>query len=152
FSFLFHCATAAMTSRKQTAFATKIQLAPNRLRTTAAMAGPIMPQRLICTPPSVTAEGNSSEETTSGTTALQAGALKANPTPIRKMESKIRYGFSKPNAPSTASEPAQIANHRFIVHNNFFRSIRSASEPAGKVKKNRGSEATVAINEMRNLD
>ena len=30
--------------------------------------------------------------------------------------------------------------------------MRSASEPAGRVKKKSGSEATVAITEIRNLD
>ena len=38
------------------------------------------------------------------------------------------------------------------MQSNFFRSIRSAREPAGRVKKKRGSEATVAITEIRNFD
>ena len=107
---------------------------------------------LSCKPPRVTAEGNSSFDTTSGTNELQAGALKAKPTPIRKTDTKIRYGLSKPSMPSTASMPAVQASQRFIVHKSFFRSTRSASEPAGRVKKKSGSEATVAITEIRNLD
>ena len=54
--------------------------------------------------------------------------------------------------PSTASMPADKASQRFIVHNNFFRSTRSAREPAGRVKKKRGREATVDITEIRNFD
>src|SRR5580700_2796137 len=109
------------------------------------MAGPTIPQRLSCKPPRVTAEGNSSFDTTSGISALQAGALNAKPTPIRKTDAKMMYGFSKPSTPRTASIPAEKESHRFIVHNSFFRSTRSARDPAGNVKKKRGREATVAI-------
>jgi len=48
--------------------------------------------------------------------------------------------------------PAQIANHRFIVHNSFFRSTISAREPAGSVNKKNGREATVDITEIKNID
>ena len=51
-----------------------------------------------------------------------------------------------------ASKPAHEASQRFMKHNNFFRSTRSARDPAGRVKKNRGREATVAITEIRNFD
>jgi hypothetical protein len=54
--------------------------------------------------------------------------------------------------PSKASAPAQIANHRFIAHKSFFRSTISASAPAGSVNKKNGSEATVDIREIRNID
>src|ERR1700693_214801 len=116
------------------------------------MAGPTIPQMLSCKPPRVTAEGSSSFDTTSGITALQAGAQNAKPTPIRKTHAKIADGFSKPSAPSAASRPAEMASQRFIVHNNFFRSTRSAREPAGKVKRKNGRAATVAMTEIRNLD
>ena len=110
---------------------------------TAATAGPTIPQRLNCKPPSVTAEGNSSFVTTSGTSALQAGALNANPIPIIKTEARITNGFRYPSAPSTARDAAEKASQKFIVDNNFFRSTRSAREPAGRVKKKRGRAATV---------
>src|SRR5260370_29882351 len=152
FSALFHCARAAITSRKRMAFMANTKLAPEWLKITAAATGPIIPQRLNCNPPSVTADASSFLVTTSGTTELQAGALNEKPTPIKKTHVKIKYGFSKSIAPSTASTPAQIANHRFIVHNSFFRSTISAREPAGSVNKKNGREATVDITEIKNID
>jgi hypothetical protein len=130
----------------------KTKLAPEWLKITAAAAGPMIPQRLSCNPPNVTADASSSLVTTSGTTELQAGALNEKPTPIKKTHVKIKYGFSKSIAPSNASRPAQIANHRFIVHNSFFRSTISAREPAGSVNKKNGREATVDITEIKNID
>ena len=141
-----------MTSRKPAAFIAKTKLAPKWLKIIAAVAGPMIPQRLSCNPPNVTADASSSLVTTSGTMELKAGALNAKPTPIKKTHVKIKYGFSKSIVPSNASAPAQIANHRFIVHNSFFRSTISAREPAGSVNKKNGREATVDITEIRNTD
>src|SRR6516164_10458908 len=116
------------------------------------MAGPTIPETLNCKPPSITAEGNSSLLTTSGTTELQAGALKAKPTPIVKTEIRITYGLSNPKKPRSARQPADPANHKFIAQRSFFRSTMSARAPAGSVKKKKGSAATVDITEIRNID
>ena len=43
-----------------------------------------MPEMLNCKPLKVAAEGNSASETTCGTIDVQAGALIANPTPMKK--------------------------------------------------------------------
>src|SRR4051794_954913 len=71
-------------SRKQAELAANTQLAPKNGNKRPPKAGPIIPDMFNCSPLSVDAEGNSSSETTSGTMAVQVGALKAKPTPVKK--------------------------------------------------------------------
>src|ERR1700730_56586 len=51
--------------------------------------------------------------------------------------------------PSTASPAAIAANQRLIPHTNFLRFTLSASTPAGRVNKKKGSDATVAMSEIK---
>ena len=115
-------------------------------------AGPIIPEIFSCKPLRVAADGNSSSETTSGTIAVQAGALKANPVPIRNTKASKMYGFSSRNEARRASEPAATANQRFIVEINFRRSTISAKAPAGRVNKKKGKDATVDINDKNKVE
>src|SRR5258708_21162493 len=52
--------------------------------------------------------------------------------------------------PSTAKPAAIAANQRLIQHTNFLRFTLSASTPAGRVNKKKGSDATVAMSEIKN--
>src|SRR5258708_21043919 len=52
--------------------------------------------------------------------------------------------------PSTANPAAIAANQRLIQHTNFLRFTLSASTPAGRVNKKKGSDATVAMSEIKN--
>ena len=55
-----------------------------------------------CKPLNIAAEGSSASETTWGTIDVHAGALKANPTPMKKTQTKMREGLSRCSHPSTA--------------------------------------------------
>ena len=76
---------------------------------------------------------------------VQAGALIANPTPIKNTYTKITYGFSRRIQPSTAKAKAVAAIKTLIVQTNFWRSTLSARAPAGKIKKKQASDASVDI-------
>src|SRR5258708_37733036 len=52
--------------------------------------------------------------------------------------------------PSTANPAAIAANQRLIQHTNFLRFTLSASTPAGRVNKKKGSDAPVAMSEIKN--
>src|SRR5258707_15116621 len=52
--------------------------------------------------------------------------------------------------PSTANPAAIAANQRWIQHTNFLRFTLSASTPAGRVNKKKGSDAPVAETEIKN--
>src|SRR5260221_8365431 len=52
--------------------------------------------------------------------------------------------------PSTANPAAIAANQRLTQHTNFLRLTLSASTPAGRVNKKKGSDATVAMSEIKN--
>ncbi len=78
-----------MTTRKQAAFRAKSQFDPTIGINMPPNAGPMMPERFSCNPPKAAAEGSSSLETTSGTIAVQAGALKANPIPSKKIHVRM---------------------------------------------------------------
>lgn len=86
---------AKITSKKQRAFVAKIQLGETNRKANPPNAGPIIPETLSCSPLNVEAEGNSSFVTISGTIAVQAGALKAKPTPVRKIQIRITEGVSQ---------------------------------------------------------
>lgn len=141
-----------MTTRKQTAFTANTQFAPINGKSMPPRAGPIIPEIFSCKPLKVAADGNSASETTSGTIAVQAGALKANPVPIRNTKASKMYGFSSRNEARRAREPAATANQRFIVEINFRRSTISAKAPAGRVNKKKGKDATVDINDKNKVE
>src|SRR6202795_5097561 len=151
-SLRFHCKIAITTIRKQIAFAVNTQFAPISGSSIAPIAGPRIPEMLSCNPPSVAADGSSSSDTSSGTIAVQAGALKANPIPIRKTQIKIRYGLRTPSEPKIASSPAATASQTFIIQSNLRLSTMSAKAPAGKVNRKNGKDATVDINDRNNGD
>src|SRR6202047_3258858 len=151
-SFRFHCKIARITTRKQIAFTVNTQFAPISGRSIPPIAGPRIPEMLSCKPPSVTADGSSSSDTSSGTIAVQAGALKANPIPIRKTQIKIRYGLRIPSEPKIASSPAAPTSHTFINQSNLRLSTMSAKAPAGNVNRKNGKDATVDIKDKNNVD
>src|SRR5262245_28039501 len=86
----FHCQRARTIRRKQAALRAKTKFDPANGTSKAANAGPTIPERLSCKPPNITAEGSSASETIWGTIDVQAGALKANPTPMKSTETKMR--------------------------------------------------------------
>src|SRR6516162_6581478 len=83
---------------------------------------------------------------------VQAGALKANPTPMQNTLTRMRQGLSRCSQPSTAMLVAAAANPKLIKHTNFCRSTLSARAPAGNVNRKKGSDATVDKREMKNGD
>ena len=93
FSVRFHCKIARITITKQIALSVNTQFAPISGSSNPPIAGPRIPEMLSCKPPSVAADGSSSSDTSSGTIAVQAGALKANPIPVRKIQTRIMYGL-----------------------------------------------------------
>lgn len=141
-----------MTIRKQIAFTVNTQFAPIKGSSMPPRAGPTIPEIFSCKPLRVAADGNSSSDTSSGTIAVQAGALKANPIPIRNTQASKMHGFSSRNEARRASEPAAAANQRFIIETNFRRSKISAKAPAGKVNKKKGKDATVDINDKNRVE
>src|SRR5271165_188954 len=115
----FHCRVATTTKRKQAAFRAKTKLAPASGTNKPPSAGPIMPEMLNCKPLKVAAEGNSASETIWGMIDVQAGALIANPTPMKNTQPRMRQGLSKCSQPSTAKPAAMAANPKLIKHINF---------------------------------
>src|SRR5271165_205753 len=151
-SFRFHCKIARITIRKQIAFNVNTQFAPISGSSIPPIAGPKIPEMLSCKPPSVAADGSSSSDTSSGTIAVQEGALKANPIPIRKIQIRIMYGLKTPSEPKIASSPAATASQTFIIQSSLRLSTMSAKAPAGKVNRKNGKDATVDIKDKNNAD
>jgi hypothetical protein len=87
----------------------------------------------------------SASETISGKIDIQAGALKAKPTPMRNTQIRIRPGLRRCNQSRIAKAAAAVANQRLITHSSFLRSTMSARAPAGNVSRKNGSAATVDI-------
>src|SRR6516164_5943970 len=81
---------ARATRRRQEPLRAKTKLAPARGINRPASAGPTMPEILNCKPLKVAADGSSESETTWGTIAVQAGALKANPAPMTNTLARIK--------------------------------------------------------------
>jgi hypothetical protein len=100
-----------------------------------------------CRPLKIDAEGSSSLDTISGTTAEKTGALNANTVPIRNIEPRIRDGVRRFNQPRIASPPAQTASQMYPTYNIFLRSVRSARAPAGRINRKNGSVAAVDVRE-----
>src|ERR1700730_9620010 len=151
-SFRFHCKIARITTKKPTAFSANTQFAPMSGSSIPPIAGPRIPEMLSCKPPSVAADGSSSFDTSSGIIAVQAGALKANPIPIKKIQMRIMYGLRTLSNPNNASSPAATASQTFIIQSNLRLSTTSAKAPAGKVNRKNGRDATVDINDKNNVD
>src|SRR6266436_6505476 len=86
----FHCRVARTTTRKQAALTAKTNFAPPNGTNKPPNAGPIIPEMLSCKPLNVAAEGSSASETTWGTIDVQAGALKAKPTPMKNTQPRMR--------------------------------------------------------------
>ena len=86
----FHCRVARTTTRKQAALTAKTNFAPANGTNKPPNAGPIIPEMLSCKPLKVAAEGSSASETTWGTIDVQAGALKAKPTPMKNTQTRMR--------------------------------------------------------------
>ena len=146
----FHCNTARATTRKVSALAEMRSGAPSRGRRKPPRAGPTIPERLSCTPPSVTAEGNSSLLTISGTIAPQTGALNASPIPSAKMQTSTEFGsIARVHAP-TARSAEQAPCHSTALTMTARRFAMSATAPAGNVNRKNGAEAAVAIRESAN--
>src|ERR1700722_211566 len=80
----FHLAIAKITSKKQVALRPNTQLGETNRNAKPPRAGPMIPETFSERPLKVEAEGSSSFVTISGTIAVQAGALKAKPTPVKK--------------------------------------------------------------------
>src|ERR1700726_3456492 len=90
----FHCRIASTTRRKQPALTAKTKFAPASGTKKPPNTGPIIPEMLSCKPLKVAADGSSPSETTWGTIDVQAGALKAKPTPTRNTLARMRQGLS----------------------------------------------------------
>jgi hypothetical protein len=72
-----------------------------------------------CSPVKVDAEGSCSSDTISGTTAEKAGALSANPVPIRNTKPRMMAGFRRLSQPRIASPPAHTASQIYAANNIF---------------------------------
>ena len=111
-----------------------------------------MPEMLNCKPLKVAAEGNSASETIWGMIDVQAGALIANPTPMKNTQPRIRQGLRRCSQPSTAKAKVVAAKQTLTVHTSFWRSTLSARAPAGSVNRKKGRDATVDINDSNKGD
>ena len=89
----FHCMMTRATPRNASALNEMRSGAPSSGSSKPPRAGPTIPERFSCTPPSVIAEGSSSLLTMSGTTAPQTGAPKASPIPSAKTHASTALGF-----------------------------------------------------------
>src|SRR3984893_4305756 len=98
------------------------------------------------------AEGSSSFETTSGTTDIHAGALQANPTPKRNTAARMMTGLNKWSDANIARPAAASASQTCITHKIVLRLAISASAPAGKVSRKKGSDADVDSNDRKRGD
>src|ERR1700730_10071092 len=86
----FQCRIASTTSRKQDALTAKTKFALANGIKKPPKTGPIIPEMLSCKPLKVAADGSSPSETTWDTIDVQAGALKAKPTPSRNTPARMR--------------------------------------------------------------
>ena len=143
----FHCNTTRATPRNASALTEMSSGAPSSGSMRPPRAGPTIPERFSCTPPSVTAEGSSSLLTMSGTIAPQTGALNASPIPSAKMQASTELvlitSVHAPKARSAKQAPCHSTELTIIAR----RFTMSATAPAGSVKRKNGAEAAVAIRE-----
>src|SRR5258707_11558363 len=122
----FHDAILTSTASKQRALSAKTVLAPTKTKSSPPRAGPIIPEMFSCSPLKVDAEGSSSLDTISRTTAEKTGALNANPVPLRNIDPRMRYGVRRFNQPRIASPPAHTARQMYAAYNIFLRSVMAA--------------------------
>ena len=145
-----HCKMTRATTRNVSALIEMSSGAPSSGSRRPPRAGPTIPERFSCTPPSVTAEGSSSLLTISGTMAPHTGALKASPIPSAKMQASTAPGLitsvHAPKARSTEQAPCHSTAPTIIAR----RFTMSATAPAGSVKRKNGAEAAAAIRESEN--
>src|SRR6266404_652100 len=114
----FHGAILISTARKQRALSAKTVLAPTKSKSSPPRAGPTIAEMFSCSPLKVEAEGSSSLDTISGTTAEKTGALNANPVPIRNVEPRMTYGVRRFSQPRIASPPAHTARQMYPTYNS----------------------------------
>src|ERR1700722_1129285 len=150
FAGCFHRRSTRTTSRKQAAFAVKIRFTPITGIKRPPSAGPTIPEILNCKPFKVATEASSVPGTSCVTIAVETGALKAKPAPMRNIQNKMSQGLSKFSQLKITKPNAPAASHRLIAHSSFFRLTRSAKKPAGIVKRKKGSAAVIEINEIKN--
>ena len=119
----FAAASTAMMTRATTRNASALNEmssgAPSSGSRKPPRAGPTIPERFSCTPPSVIAEGSSSLLTMSGTMAPQTGAPKASPIPSAKMQASTELGLiTSVHAPRARSADASsLPQHSTHDHN-----------------------------------
>src|SRR6516162_8760248 len=140
------------TATKQRALSMKTVLAPTKSKSSPPRAGPSIAEMFSCNPLKVEAEGSSSLDTISGTTAEKAGALNANPVPMRNTEPRMTFGVRRCNQPRIASPPAHTASQMYAANNIVLRSVMSARAPAGRINRKNGSVAAVDIRERSNVE
>src|ERR1700737_4260917 len=143
---------AIKTNKKPAAFRPNTIGASTLARRIPAKAGPRMPDILSCTPPRVKADGNCSSVTSCGTSDAHTGALTAKPRPSTKTPTRSSIGFRMPAQPSNAKAPAHPASHKLASRSIVPALKASASAPAGSVKRKNGSDARLAIREMKRPD
>ena len=144
----FHCNTARATTRN--ARNAMRNGAPSSGSSKPPRAGPTMPERFSCTPPSVIAEGSSSLLTMSGTMAPQTGAPNASPIPSAKMQTSTALGLIASVHAPRARSAEQAACHKTALTITPRRFTMSATTPAGSVNRKNGAEAAVAMRESEN--
>ncbi len=76
----------------------------------------------------------------------------AKPTPSKNTPMRSRTGFSTPAQLKNGIAPADPASHRLAKRNILLSLNASASAPAGSVKRKNGSDARLAIREMKKPD
>src|SRR5262249_1623453 len=81
-----------------------------------------------------------------------AGALIAKPRPSTNTPTRSSIGFRMPAQPRNAKAPAHPASHK-LASRSIMRALKaSASAPAGSVRRKNGSEARLALREMKRPD
>src|SRR5208337_3724628 len=110
---------ALKTRRKQAPLSAKTKFAPTSGSSKPPSPGPTIPEIVSCNPLKVAAEGSSESETTWGTIDVQAGALKANPIPMKNTLTRMRGALSRRSQPSSAKERAVAAKQTLIAHTSF---------------------------------
>ena len=146
----FHCDTTRATTRNANALKVTSSGAPISGSSNPASAGPRMPERFNCTPPSVMAEASSSLLTISGTIAPQTGAVNARPIPSAKTLMSTATGLVASVHIPKARNAEQAACHSMAPAITTRRSAMSARAPAGSVKTKNGAEAIAAMRESTN--
>jgi hypothetical protein len=126
------------TPRKETALTRKVRAGPEAATTMPARAGPAARAMLKPILPRVTAAGRSSRGTISGMLACQAGALRAAPSPSRKVKVRRIQGVMVPVAVNAHRPKAASVIQIWVTISRRRRSRTSAMAPAGSESRNIG--------------